>query len=170
MAGIELLLLRHGIAEERRSGLDDEARNLTAEGRMRTETVLRRARLLDLDVQLLFSSPLTRARQTAEIAVAVGLAPSWQAAAALAPGGDCLGWLDACLGSLPLPTGGRVGLVGHEPDLGLLAAQLLGARPGAIALRKAGLLLVSLDPLREPGGPWKGQLSLLLRPRILLAD
>ena len=150
MAGIELLLLRHGIAEERRSGLDDEARNLTAEGRLRTETVLRRARVLDLDVQILFSSPLTRARQTAEIAVAVGLAPSWQAAAALAPGG--------------------VGLVGHEPDLGLRAAQLLGARPGAMALRKAGLLLVSLDPLREPGGPWKGQLSLLLRPRILLAD
>jgi hypothetical protein len=52
----------------------------------------------------------------------------------------------------------------------LLAAQLMGARPGAIALRKAGLLLVSLDPLREPGASWKGQLSLLLRPRILLAD
>ena len=170
VAGIELLLLRHGIAEERRSGLDDEARNLTAEGRLRTETVLRRARILDLDVQFLFSSPLTRARQTAEIAVAVGLAPSWQAAAALAPGGDGPGWLDACLGSLPLPPGSRIGLVGHEPDLGLLAAQLLGARPGAIALRKAGLLLVGLDPLREPGGPWKGQLSLLLRPRILLAD
>ncbi len=63
MAGIELLLLRHGIAEERRSGLDDEARNLTAEGRLRTEAVLRRARILDLDVQFLFSSPLTRARR-----------------------------------------------------------------------------------------------------------
>ena len=69
-----------------------------------------------------------------------------------------------------MPNGGRIGLVGHEPDLGLLAAQLLGARPGAIALREAGLLLVSLDPLREPGASWKGKLSLLLRPRILLAD
>ena len=170
MEGIELLLLRHGIAEERRPGLDDGARNLTAEGRLRTETVLRRALALGLDSQILFSSPLTRARQTAEIAVAVGLAPGWQAAAALEPGGDLSGWLDTCLGSLPLPKGGRIGLVGHEPHLGQLAAQLLGARPGAIALRKAGLLLVTLDPLREPGGPWKGQLSLLLRPRILLAD
>ncbi|MCX5952712.1 MAG: histidine phosphatase family protein [Cyanobacteria bacterium] len=170
MDGLELLLLRHGIAEERRGGLDDGARSLTSEGRLRTETVLRRARALDLDVQILFSSPLTRARQTAEIAVAVGMAPSWQAAAALAPGGDASGWLAAYLESLPLPMGGRIGLVGHEPDLGLLAAQLLGARPGAIALRKAGLLLVTLDQLREPGGPWKGQLSLLLRPRILLAD
>lgn len=170
MAGIELLLLRHGIAEERRAGLEDRSRSLTAEGRLRTETVLRRARALDLDVQVLFSSPLTRARQTAEIAVAVGLAPSWQAAAALEPGGDAPAWLAACLGSLSLPTGGRIGLVGHEPDLGLLAAQLLGARPGAIVLRKAGLLLLTLDPLPQPGGLWKGQLSLLLRPRILLAD
>jgi phosphohistidine phosphatase len=170
MEGIELVLLRHGIAEERRLGLDDGARNLTAEGRLRTETVLSRALALGLETQILFSSPLTRARQTAEIAVEVGLAPSWQAAAALAPGGDAAGWLAACLGSLPLPKGGRIGLVGHEPDLGLLAAQLLGARPGAIALRKAGLLLLTLDPLREPGGPLQGQLSLLLRPRILLAD
>jgi phosphohistidine phosphatase len=170
MEGIELLLLRHGIAEERRGGLDDRARNLSAEGRLRTENVLTRARALDLDVHILFSSPLARARQTAEIAVAVGLAPSWQAVAALEPGGDAPGWLAFCLGSLSLSTGSRIGLVGHEPDLGLLAAQLLGARPGAIALRKAGLLLLTLDPLREPGGPWKGQLSLLLRPRILLSD
>ena len=170
MEGIELLLLRHGIAEERRGGLDDRARKLTAEGRLRTENVLTRARAIDLDVQILFSSPLTRARQTAEIAVAVGLAPNWQAVAALEPGGDAPGWLAACLGSLSLSTGCRVGLVGHEPDLGLLASQLLGARPGAIALRKAGLLLLTLDPLREAGGPLKGQLSLLLRPRILLAD
>jgi phosphohistidine phosphatase len=170
MEEIELLLLRHGIAEERRLGLDDGARNLTAEGRLRTETVLRRALALGLETQILFSSPLTRARQTAEIAVEVGLAPSWQAAGALAPGGDSSGWLAAYLGSLPLPKGGRIGLVGHEPDLGLLAAQLLGARPGAIVLRKAGLLLVTLDPLWEPGEPLQAQLDLLLRPRILLTD
>lgn len=170
MNRIELLLLRHGIAEERRAGLEDGARNLTAEGRLRTETVLSRARGLGLDVEILFSSPLTRARQTAEIAVAVGLASSWQAAAALAPGGDAPGWLAACLGSLHLPSCGRIGLVGHEPDLGLLAAHFLGARPGAIGLRKAGLLLMTLEPARQPGDPWKGQLGLLLRPRILLAD
>jgi len=63
MEEIELLLLRHGIAEERRLGLDDGARNLTAEGRLRTETVLRRALALGLETQILFSSPLTRARQ-----------------------------------------------------------------------------------------------------------
>ena len=132
--------------------------------------MLRRALALGLDLQILFSSPLNRARQTAEIAVAVGLAPGWQVAAALVPGGDTSTWLAACLGSLPLPKGGRIGLVGHEPDLGLLAAQLLGARPGAIALRKAGLLQVTLDPLWEPGEPLQAQLDLLLRPRILLTD
>lgn len=170
MDAIELLLVRHGIAEERQAGVDDWGRNLTVEGRRRTEAVLRRAHDISLDVQVLFSSPLNRARQTAEIAVESGLAPSWQAAAPLAPDGDAIGWLPACLASIPSPKGGRIGLVGHEPDLGLLAAEVLGARPGAIRLRKAGLLLLCLDSPLEPGAPIRGQLSLLLRPRILLAE
>ena len=170
MDPIELLLVRHGIAEERQAGVNDEGRNLTAEGRQRTDAVLRRAHALSLDVHVLFSSPLNRARQTAEIAVEAELAPSWQAVAALAPDGDASGWLARCLGSMPLPKGGRVGLVGHEPDLGLLAAAVIGARPGSIRLRKAGLLLLCVDGPQEPGAPITGQLSLLLRPRMLLAS
>jgi phosphohistidine phosphatase len=66
-------------------------------------------------------------------------------------------------------------LVGHEPDLGDLAASLLGARPGSLPLRKAGLAVLqwrASGSAAENGtaahqqGSW--QLQLLLAPRILL--
>jgi phosphohistidine phosphatase len=51
-------------------------------------------------------------------------------------------------------------LVGHEPDLGLLACRLLGAPAGAIQLKKAGVALIALTPMPS--------LLLLLAPRVLL--
>ena len=126
----------------------------------------------------MLSSPLTRARQTAEIARSVGLAPSLELSETLEPGHDPLSMLAATLASLaavqpdsdatatPMETTRRrLLLVGHEPDLGLLAAHLLGATPGSIELRKAGLALLVL-----PAGPTPGSASLrlLLSPRSLI--
>lgn len=53
----ELLLLRHGIAEERRVDLPEWSRALTPEGRQRTEAVLQRLLELGLGCDLLLSSP-----------------------------------------------------------------------------------------------------------------
>ena len=65
---------------------------------------------------------------------------------------------------------GRLLLVGHEPDLGLLGARLLGAPPGAIVLRKAGLALLELPaPGQAIGvalGHWR--LRLLLTPALMV--
>lgn len=155
MADRELLLLRHGIAEERDGIRPDAERALTAAGIQRTQQVVRRLQTFDLAADRLLSSPLRRARQTAEIAVAAGLAPSLALDAALAPGGD----------PLPLLQGGdwqRLLLVGHEPDLGELACRLIGAPAGAITLKKAGLALLDL------GGEGV-RLRLLLTPRLILA-
>lgn len=171
---VELLLLRHGIAEERCPERVDGERALTAVGRSRTRAVAERLVQLGLGCDQLVTSPLVRARQTAEIAVGAGLvaegSPSLslrvdavRVDAALAPGGD------------PLPLVAefqraasahnrllRLALVGHEPDLGALAAQLIGAPEGAIALKKAGIALLLL-------GPGRCQLKLLMAPRQLLA-
>ena len=179
MAPIELLLLRHGIAEERSPERPDRTRALTDKGRQRTRAVLERALALGLVADQLLSSPLTRARQTAEIARSVGLAPSLELSETLEPGHDPLPLLVTALaarakarpGSAELspqrsgPQPRRLLLVGHEPDLGRLAARLLGASPGAIELRKAGLALLEL-----PAGPTPGsaRLRLLLSPRSLL--
>lgn len=149
-----LLLLRHGIAEDRGGATPEPLRALTPVGRRRSEAVVRRLVSLGLGADRLVSSPLLRARQTAEIAVAAGLAPGLELAEALVPGGDALRVVRAA-------GPGRLMLVGHEPDLGLLACRLLGAAAGALTLRKAGLAVLSLDP--QPS------LRLLLAPKVLLA-
>ena len=161
----ELLLLRHGIAEERSVDLPDGSRALTAEGRLRTEAVLQRLLELGLGCDLLLSSPLTRARQTADLARLAGLAPDLELAAALEPAGEIGPLLQLWLGdSSPRPGWRRLALVGHEPDLGLLAARLIGAPAGAVTLKKAGVALVAL-----PEDGRAARLKLLLSPRSLLA-
>jgi phosphohistidine phosphatase len=161
----ELLLFRHGIAAERAKPSDDASadasadlkadgeRPLTAAGLSRSRAVADQLLRLGLGADRLLSSPLVRARQTAEIAVAAGLASRLELDGALAPGGD----------PLPLVLASRcprLMLVGHEPDLGQLACRLLGAPAGAIQLKKAGLALIVLTPMPS--------LRLLLTPRLLL--
>jgi len=195
----QLLLLRHGIAEDRSDDRPDGHRALTPAGRRRTTAVLERVVAIGLKADRLISSPLLRARQTAEIAMATGLAPALELATSLEPGGDPLAQLSLWLAASPAvapaepssppdspdsaavtpaaaPAAGlRLALVGHEPDLGDLAARLLGAPPGAVALRKAGLALlerVEFDRSAAGGaagggcGAWR--LRLLLTPRALL--
>jgi phosphohistidine phosphatase len=169
----ELVLLRHGIAEERSPDRADAGRALTDQGRQRTRAVLRKALSLGLQAERLVSSPLVRASQTAEIALAVGLAPALELAESLAPGADPLPLVEAWLasGRNGEPAQHRLLLVGHEPDLGLLAARLIRAAPGSITLRKAGLALLAFEAGVHGVGPPVGEASLrlLLSPRSLLA-
>lgn len=140
----DLLLLRHGIAEPREEGRSDAARALTAAGRRRCAAVLTRLHQRGLAADLMLSSPLVRARQTAELAVQTNLAPSLVLAEDLMPGGDPLSQLATWLAVVPARSGQRprLLLVGHEPDLGDLASALIGAPAGAITLRKSGLALL----------------------------
>jgi phosphohistidine phosphatase len=122
---------------------------------------------------LVLSSPLVRARQTAELAVAAGLAPELELAAALAPLADPLPLLERWLGPLsPRPGWRRLAFVGHEPDLSTLAALLIGVpmalAPQALRLKKAGALLLQWPS--APMGTLAGtaRLELLLPPRVLL--
>src|SRR5690242_16747729 len=71
---MDIYLLRHGLAVERgASGYDNDAeRPLTDEGERKLRDIARAMRKLELEFDLILSSPYTRARQTAEI-VADGL-------------------------------------------------------------------------------------------------
>ena len=160
MAEPELLLLRHGIAEERDSHLPDAQRALTEAGRLRTAAVFDRLLQFNLRCDQLYSSPLLRARQTAELAVAAGLAPHLQLSEALVPEADpwpLLCWPDGVR---------RLALVGHEPDLGNLAAALIGAPPEALVLKKAGMALLQITAIRPRP---RARLRLLLGPAQMLA-
>ncbi len=155
----QLLLLRHGIAADPAPGQADAERPLTEAGRRRTSAVLQRLVQLDWGCDRLLSSPLLRAQQTAELALAAGLAPQLELAQALAPGGEAPALLRTLQGHGV--SWRRLALVGHEPDLSTLAAGLIGASPGSLQLKKAGVALLEWSP-----AGW--QLLVLATPRLLV--
>ena len=158
----DLLLIRHGIAVERGSTATDAERALTSEGRARTRRVLQQLERLDLACGPLVSSPFMRARQTAELALQLGLGDTLSFSDALAPGQDPLPLLREVLGD-PWQ---RLGLFGHEPDLSQLASHLLGCSTNSVQLKKAGAALLELDT--EDLQPGCARLRLLLSPKVLL--
>jgi phosphohistidine phosphatase len=167
MAPLELYFVRHGLAGVRKSGTDDRQRPLTRAGVRRTRAVAQR--LVDVGLRLdgLLTSPLVRARQTADILHAVGLAPRPEDFPLLAPGGDLqrfLGWLGR-RGREPKQA--RLGLVGHMPDLAAWAEALVfGRAAGRLVLKKAGVLGLALPATGSPLG--RCSLFLLTPPRLLL--
>src|SRR6185312_4987621 len=68
---MDLLIIRHGIAEDKEvfaaTGQSDDLRPLTAKGRRRMSRVARGLRAIVPEIRLFASSPLVRARETAEI-------------------------------------------------------------------------------------------------------
>lgn len=170
----ELLLLRHGITEERGDHIDDAQRALTPQGRERLALVIRRLADLELHCDVVLSSPLVRARQSAELVRELGLAPELELASSLAPLADPLPLLERWLGPVsPRQGWRRLAMVGHEPDLSTLAALLIGvpmaAAPHALRLKKGGVALLQWPSRVE--GPLVGtaRLGLLLSPRSLIA-
>jgi phosphohistidine phosphatase len=158
----ELYLVRHAIAEERGDEWSDDAkRPLTSSGMSRMKKAVRGLKRLDVSIEVILSSPLVRARQTAEI-LSAGLDPNPTIVnlESLAPGGTHT----ALIADLQKHARKcRIALVGHEPSIGELAARLIGSRH-AIAFKKGAICRIDLDEI-PPSGP--GDLRWFLTPRIL---
>lgn len=152
---MRLFFLRHGSAQERASSLRDFDRALTAEGRAELELIARALVLLDVRPDRILSSPLVRARQTAEL-VAPALNVEVEIADELSGGAD-LPVFAALAGRYPAAD--SIMFVGHEPDLSEAAAELIGAGSAALVLKKAGLIRVDVDARLEGG---RGRLRWLL--------
>ena len=160
----ELYLIRHGIAEERgEEWPDDEKRPLTDGGMERMRKAMRGVARLGLVFDVVLSSPLVRARQTAEI-VAGGVAPRPSLAniESLAPGASFAA-LIADLEKHARKT--RIALVGHEPGIGEFAARLIGSRH-PIEFKKGAVCRIDVEEI-PPGGP--GALRWFMPPKILLS-
>jgi phosphohistidine phosphatase len=152
----QLWLLRHAEAEPHGARRDAE-RRLTDRGESQARVAgLALARIQVSFEEVLFS-PKVRARQTAELAVE-GWSPlehgRLREHPPLAGGFDGRQALDALAG---VPADGCVLLVGHEPDLSGVVAELTGGR---VDLKKGGLAVVRL----QASG---AELAVLLRPREL---
>jgi phosphohistidine phosphatase len=137
---MQLVLIRHARAEERALFKRDRTRALTEDGRRRMRKAARGLHGLIPGISQIATSPLVRARQTAEIVATAGNSPEVMSLPALAPGGDVrtvLAWLRA------QPADATLVLVGHEPDLGLLAGWLLsGKQTGFVQFKKGGAALI----------------------------
>ena len=162
MNAVDLVLVRHGIALDRRTaarrGVADADRPLTRAGIERTVAAATGlAAFVRRRPVLVYTSPLLRARQTADIVAEALGAAAPSVCEALAPGGEAAGLSSVVPQSVPVAV-----FVGHEPDLGHLAAHLCGARPGAIPIKKAGAVVV-----RPAAGG--GRLVAMLPPRVLRA-
>jgi phosphohistidine phosphatase len=140
---MKLLLLRHAIAEDQgefsRTGKDDRLRPLTDEGRKKMKQGAKGLREILPDVDLLATSPLTRAAQTGAIVDSVygGLAEvEIEELSPEATPTDFLRWLRK-------QKAGTVAAVGHEPSISLISSWLLtGSERRIFAFRKGGACLI----------------------------
>ncbi len=161
-----LYIVRHAIAEEYAASGREEDRRLTAEGASKMRRAALGLQKLAVAPSVIWSSPLVRARQTAEILSAV-LAEGARVAErdVLAPGQPSAAVLDAVRG---LRGASSVMLVGHEPDLGGLASYLLTGSPTRVHLpfKKGGAAAFELGDRAEGE---RAELLWFLMPRQLRA-
>jgi phosphohistidine phosphatase len=160
---VEIYLVRHGIASDpmraAQLGIPDSDRELTSEGREKTNRVAKAFSKQVTSVQTIVHSPYVRARETAEIfhryfpdaqiGSGQGLRPHDAVEQGLATIADRIA--------------GNIMVVGHEPHLSALTSLLLTGNPhSSIQFKKAGIA----------GFEWNGagdsRLLFLLPPKFLL--
>lgn len=159
-----LYVLRHAIAEDASPDGHDGSRRLTPAGRRKMRGAMRGLRAMGVEPEVILTSPLVRAVETARIVVE-GLrdAPEPRTVDALTPDVPP----EETAKALRLfARHQRVMIVGHEPNLsGLLALLLTGTGGGAaIELKKGGCAAVDVTTFESPGG---AVLRWLLPPRAL---
>jgi phosphohistidine phosphatase len=150
---ITVYLMRHGIAADATAGMSDADRALTADGVRKTTRVAVGLQKLGVKPDLILSSPLRRAEETARLTADV-LAP--KSAVELYPplaGGFAVD--DIVKGLRPHRHARELLLVGHQPDLGHLASYFVTGSPNLAPLpfKKAGVAAISLGsiPPRSAG-------------------
>ena len=160
----ELYFIRHGLAEDRGDAWpDDSKRPLTDEGMSRIRKAARGLARIGVTIEVVLTSPLVRARQTAEqLAAGLDPRPSMVNVDSLAPDGSYA----AVIADLEKHgRKSRIALVGHEPMIGELAARFIGSRH-PIEFKKGAVCRIDLEDL-PPAGP--GELRWYLTPKILRA-
>ena len=158
---MEIYLLRHGIAEDHAPTGRDADRRLTEEGRAKVHRVLGRAHLAGVEPELILSSPLKRAIETAEIA-----------AEELHYRGEILRVTTLTPDSSPPSVWAEIRahrsaasilLAGHEPLFSALVAYLLGSTRSMVEFRKGALVRIDVPSLGvEP----RGVLQWMLTPKL----
>lgn len=162
MAMLEVYLIRHGVAAERgKEWPDDSKRPLTPEGLVSLRKEARALNKLGVTFDQIISSPLVRTRQTADVFSAeLKGHPEIALSDALAPAGTPAGVVQEIARHVRKA---RLALVGHEPNLGELAGELIGART-PLEFKKGGICRIDFD-VPPPKGT--GRLRWFVTPKML---
>jgi phosphohistidine phosphatase len=162
MATLELYLIRHGEAAERGKDFpDDSKRPLTSQGIARLRKEAKALDALGVVFDQIITSPLVRTRQTADaLAETMKSKPPVSASDALAPAGTPASIIHELAKHMRTA---RIALVGHEPNIGELAARLIGARD-PIEFKKGAICRIDFEVFPPKG---IGQLRWFLTPRML---
>jgi phosphohistidine phosphatase len=152
---MRLYFFRHAEAQPHEITLPDAERRLTNRGIMRTHHAAKYLRAVDVDITRLYSSPLVRARQTADI-----LGQAFSVAVQVR---DELNFgFDAARVDLLIRDLGRsdhVMFVGHEPDFSSVVQELTGAE---CEIKRGGMARVDIVDYQ----PLRGRLMWLLTPKL----
>ncbi|WP_204105796.1 MULTISPECIES: phosphohistidine phosphatase SixA [Spirulina sp. CCY15215] len=159
-----IYLIRHGIAGDRAKYSNDADRPLTDIGRNKTKKVAKRLFDLDLRFDIILTSPLVRAMETAKILQEVQLCKKIETFEPLSPNGDINIWINwyalhkSC---------NSIALVGHQPDLGNWAEILTwGKTQEKLIVKKAGVIGVRISENGTPIG--NSEIFLLSSPKWLV--
>lgn len=157
---MRLYFLRHGLAHAWREWEGDDAlRPLTSVGKARMQRETLTIRQLDLKLEVIVTSPLVRAYQTAElVARELRLLDKLVKDERLAPGfnvAQLAMLLQAQRGTRALL------LVGHEPDFSETISAVIGG--GKVVCKKGSLACVELSDVEM----LQGELVWLLPPKVL---
>lgn len=157
---MKLLLVRHAIAVPSGTpGIADDERPLTDRGRKRFRKAARGLARIVPAPDLLLTSPLPRALETAEIA-----AGAWGTVTATPEPLLATGRADEVIAALfERDEDGVVALVGHEPGISELLAHVVEGTPERCPFKKGGAALIAM----EDGSSGRGQLVWFLPPRLL---
>jgi phosphohistidine phosphatase len=158
---MRLYVIRH--AEAMAQGQDgierDEDRPLTPAGAEESRRLAKALRDQGVKLDKVLTSPLMRAKQTAEGMLAAwgDGAPGLEESEALAPGTR----KKKLIRELLAAGGEAVAVVGHNPDLSEFVAWLIGEKNANVTLAKAGVACIEFD-----GSPCKecGTLNWLVSP------
>lgn len=159
-----IYLLRHAVAVDRAdASLPNDDRPLTKDGRDKMEKAAQGIKRLLVDpMDLILTSPLARASDTARIAArALGCEDKVTVCPELAPGTPFEQLRDAMARHKDAE---HIMLVGHAPDLNYTASALLGSQAAIVDLKKGALCCIETASLHSPQ---PGTLIWLLQPKQL---
>jgi len=160
-----LYVIRHAWAEEPDDPkwTDDRQRPLTDEGRQRFAKMVKLLADRGFAPELAATSPLLRCRQTAElVAKHSPQRPRIIERTELEPNSDLEGlmhWTRAHAGDLE-----QLAWIGHAPDVGQMAASLIGDARGAIRFAKGAVAAIRFEGPPRLG---QGELQWLVTAKIL---